>query len=168
MCGHVCVLCIYPFLPALRQLGGCMYLPELWSFWAESTACQLPDCLQDFLCSYRLQQAESQYTSSGMCAAWALESFPVKLQHSGSVCSMGNFQSTKSHGPPWQGYRSHAVKCPLHCVVQGSDLVEKNTVLFVCFDSPSFSPKIISVLDHFHDPVPCKASQTGMSSRVGR
>lgn len=90
------------------------------------------------------------------------------LQHSGSLHSMGNFQSTKSHGPPWQGYHSHAVKCPLHCVVQGSDLVEKNTILFVCLDSPSFSPKIISVLDHFHDPVPCKASQTGMSSRVGR
>lgn len=31
-----------------------------------------------------------------------------------------------------------------------------------------FSPKISSVLDHFHDPVPCKPSQVGMNSRVGR
>lgn len=85
-----------------------------------------------------------------------------------SVCSMRNFHSSKSHGPPWQGYHSHAVKCPLHCVVQGSDLVERNTILFVLLDSPSFSPKIISFLDHFPDPVPCKPSQVGMSSRVGR
>lgn len=156
------LLCaVYIPFSALRQLGGSMYLPKLWSFWDGEHCLSAPWLPPGF----------SLFMESS--AGW------VAVHQLWHVCCLGTgLIPSKVVFVAWGIFTpvkvtDHIGRATILTLWSALCIVYCKEVLWLKGTPSSLfflilPQKIISLPDYFHDPVPCKPSQVGMSSRVRR